>query len=223
LQRPPDDGLLLRRGRIADEHLHHESVDLRLGERIGAVGLDRVLGRHDQERLRDGERFAPDGHLPLLHDLQQRALHLRGRAVDLVGQQQVGEYRPEGHIELARRLVVDPGTDEVGRHQVGSELDSLELPADRASQRLDRERLGQPRDALNEQVTAGEHGNRHALEQYILTNDRALDLEQHRFERARRHGITFPRSFHVSGQGRVLRAVSKGHALRGFKGVAPLC
>jgi hypothetical protein len=144
LQRPPDDGLLLRRGRIADEHLHHESVDLRLGERIGAVGLDRVLGRHDQERLRDGERFAPDGHLPLLHDLQQRALHLRGRAVDLVGQQQVGEYRPEGHIELARRLVVDPCTDEVGRHQVRSELDSLELPADRAGQRLDRERLGQP-------------------------------------------------------------------------------
>ena len=70
-------------------------------------------------------------------------------------------------------------------------MDPLELPADRAGQRLDRERLGQPRDALNEQVTAGEHGDRHPLEQNILADDRALDLEQHRFERVRGHGITF--------------------------------
>ena len=58
-QSPPDDRVLLRRGRITHEHLHHESVDLRLGQRIGAVGLDRVLGRHHQERLRYGNVSRP--------------------------------------------------------------------------------------------------------------------------------------------------------------------
>jgi hypothetical protein len=31
-------------------------------------------------------------------------------------------------------LVVHPCSDQVGRHKIGSELDSLELPADRAGQ-----------------------------------------------------------------------------------------
>ena len=37
--------------RVVDEHLEHEPVDLGLGERVGAVRLDRVLGRHDEERV----------------------------------------------------------------------------------------------------------------------------------------------------------------------------
>ena len=35
--------------------------------------------------------FAVNRHLPLLHRLEKRGLRLRRRAVDLVGQQNVGE------------------------------------------------------------------------------------------------------------------------------------
>ena len=121
--------------RVADEDLEHEPVDLRLGQRVRALGLDRVLGRQHEERARDLERLAADRHLALLHDLEQRALDLGRRAVDLVGEQQVGEDRPERRPELARLLVVDPRADQVGRDEVRRELDPLELAADRLGER----------------------------------------------------------------------------------------
>ena len=37
---------------VADRHLEHEAVDLRLGQRVGPFRLDRVLRRHDEERVR---------------------------------------------------------------------------------------------------------------------------------------------------------------------------
>ncbi len=74
---PLDDDVLLRRRGVADQHLEHEPVELGLRQRVGALRLDRVLRRHHQERVRRRVGVAPDRHLPLLHDLQQRALHLR--------------------------------------------------------------------------------------------------------------------------------------------------
>ena len=124
------------------------------------------------------KRLAPDRHLALLHDLEQRALDLGRRAVDLVGEQQVGEDRPERGLELARLLVVDPRADQVGRDEVGRELDALELAADRLGQRLDRHRLGQPRDALDEDVAARQQRDDQALQQVVLADDDLLDLVQ---------------------------------------------
>jgi hypothetical protein len=51
-----------------------------------------------------------DRHLPLLHRLQQRRLRLGRRAVDLVGQQHVGEDRPLHEAELARPVSVSSST-----------------------------------------------------------------------------------------------------------------
>ncbi len=55
---------------------HEEPVQLCLGQRIGAVHVDRVLGRHDEERPRHRMRLAVNGDPPLLHHLQQRRLCL---------------------------------------------------------------------------------------------------------------------------------------------------
>ena len=81
---------------IANEHLEHEAVDLGLGQRVGTLSLDGVLGSHDQERTGHLVGLASDGYLPFLHHLQQGALHLGRGAIDLIGQQQVGENRPQG-------------------------------------------------------------------------------------------------------------------------------
>ena len=128
-------------------------------------------------------RLPADRDLPLLHRLEQRALHLRGRAIDLVGEDEVREHRPERYLELAELLVEDPSSDDVGRDEVRGELDPLELPADSPGERLHRHRLCEPGHPLDEEVAAREEGDDHPLEQGVLADDHALDLEQHLFER----------------------------------------
>ena len=46
--------------------------------------------------------FAGDGDLAFLHHFQQRALHLGGRAVDFVGQHQIGEDRAQARWRIRR-------------------------------------------------------------------------------------------------------------------------
>ena len=159
-----DDDELVHLRRIRDEHLHHEAVDLRLGQRVRALGLDGVLRRHDEERLRDAVRLAADRDLALLHDLEERALHLRRRAVDLVSEEQVREHRAERGLEVAALLVVDARADEVRGDQVRRELDALEVAGDRLRDRLHGERLREARHAFHENVPAREEGDDEALE-----------------------------------------------------------
>ena len=47
-----EDDDLLHRLRIAEAEAKHEAVELGLGQREGALVLDRVLGGDDQERAR---------------------------------------------------------------------------------------------------------------------------------------------------------------------------
>ena len=140
-----------------------------------------------------------DGHLVLLHHLQQGALDLGRRAVDLVGQEQVGEHRAQRGAELARLLVVDAGADQVGGDQVGRELDALELAADGRCERLDGQRLGQTGYALHQQVAPGEQRHRHPLEQLVLTDDDLLDLVEHPLHGPRRHLACFVIHAHLPG------------------------
>ena len=70
-----------------------EAIELRGGEREGAVVLEGVHRGEDQERLRQHVRRAVDRDLPLGHDLEEGRLGLRRRAVDLVGEEDVGEDR----------------------------------------------------------------------------------------------------------------------------------
>src|SRR6059058_951016 len=60
---PLDDDEFVHLARVADEDLQHEPVHLGLGKGIGALGLDRVLRRHDQEGIRDLVRLAADRDL----------------------------------------------------------------------------------------------------------------------------------------------------------------
>ena len=78
---------------------------------------------------------AVDRHAILLHDLQQGGVRLGGRAVDLVGQQELREHRSRAETELLRLHVEDRGTRDVGGHQVGGELNAAEAAAQHAAQR----------------------------------------------------------------------------------------
>ena len=204
-ERALDHGDLVARGRVVDHQLEHEAVDLRLGQRVGALGLDRVLRGEHEERRRDRMGLVADRHLPLLHDLEQRGLHLRRRAVDLVREQEVAEHGAELGVEAARVRPVDPRADQVGRHEVGRELQALERAAEHVGDGLDGERLGEAGHALEQHVPAGEERHEQPLEHPFLADDHALDLEERGLER----GVRLAR--------RVVLAALDG-AQRGFVG-----
>ena len=59
----------------------------------------------------------------------------------------------------------------------------LKLTAENACERLDGQRLGEPGDALQQDVPAGEQRHEHALEHRVLADDDALALVEHLLER----------------------------------------
>ena len=72
---------------------------------------------------------------------------------------------------------VDPGADDVGGHQVGSELDAGERAADHFGEGLDGQGLGHARHTFEQHVALGEQADQHPLDQLVLADDDPLDLE----------------------------------------------
>ena len=171
-----DDELLLIRLGVVQHHLQHEAVGLSLGQGIGALLFDRVHGGQHQEGLRQVEGLLTDGDLAFLHGLQQRALHLGGCPVDLVGQDEVAEERTLLHAELLVLLAVDQRADQVGRQEVGRELDPAEIHVDGLCQGLDRERLGQTGYAFQQDMPIGQQGHEQLLHHVLLAHDHLLHL-----------------------------------------------
>ena len=105
-------------------------------------------------------------------------MHLRGRAVDLVGEQEVAEHGSLLGVERPGVGAEDARPDEVARHQVGCELDAVERAAERGGGRLDGQRLRESGHALDEEVSSREQAHEHALEHPVLPCDHAADLEE---------------------------------------------
>ncbi len=212
-----EDFLLLVAAGVADPHLEHEPVELRLGQRVGALVLDRVLRRQHHERLVQREGGAADGDLVLLHRLQQRGLDLGRGAVDLVGQDDLGEERPLLDVEVLGLLVEDHGADQVGREQVGGELDPGERGVDDLGQRAHGERLGQPGHPLQQDVPAGEEPDEQPLDHGVLPDDAARYLFENAGDRQRlRWHFRQLRRAHARG----LLGVDRGKIV-GVGGVSP--
>ena len=152
---PVEHGHLGVAVRVAHPDPQQEPVELALGQGIGALVLDRVLGGDHQERVRQAVGHVVDRDLPLLHRLEQGRLGLRRGPVDLVAEHHVGEdpARPEG--ERPGVPVVDARARHVGGQQVGRELDPTPLKVERAGQRLGQAGLADARHVLEQQVPLG--------------------------------------------------------------------
>ncbi|MFO1216267.1 MAG: hypothetical protein U1E72_16935 [Burkholderiaceae bacterium] len=165
-------------GREGHRQLEHEAVQLRLGQRVGAFQLDRVLRGQHAEGL--GQRMGGAGvrHLPLLHGLQQRRLRARRGAVDLVHQHQLGEDRagPELEARCTRGGAhVDLRTRHVGGQQVGRALHARPVQAQRGGERLGRVGLAQAGQAFDDDVAAGEDGGHQVGDELVLADDDAAE------------------------------------------------
>ena len=84
---------------IVEPEIEHEPVELCFGKRVGSFLLDGILRGEHEERFLQRIRLSGGGHAMLLHRLEQRRLRLRRRAVDLVGQDDVGEHRALDELE----------------------------------------------------------------------------------------------------------------------------
>ena len=165
---------LARRDRQHD--LEQEAVELGLGQRVGALVLDGVLRRGDQERPRQRARDPVDRHLALLHRLEQRRLGLGRRPVDLVGEQQVGEDRALAEAQLALLAVDDHRAGDVARHQVGGELDPPGADVEGAGEGAHEQGLGHAGHALHQHVAAAQQRHEQAGDRGVLADDGLGDL-----------------------------------------------
>jgi hypothetical protein len=71
-----------------------------------------------------------------------------------------------------RRVFLDDvGAGDVGRHQVGGELDAIELEIEHTRERVNQQRLRQTRNADDEAVAADKQRQQHLGHHIILTDD----------------------------------------------------
>ena len=165
--------------RIGHSQLEQEAVELRFRQGVGALHLQRVLGGEHEERRIEAVRFSADRDRRLLHRLEQGGLGLRRGAVDLVGEQQVREDGAGFEDQpAASRLVLaeNVGADDVRGHQVGRELDAVELQMQRLGQGADQAGLAEAGDALEQDVPVGQQADDRPVDDFFLAHDHLADL-----------------------------------------------
>jgi hypothetical protein len=154
------------------------AVELRLGQRVGALHLDRVLRcEHEEGRFQPMTR-ARDGDAELLHGLEQGALCLRRRAVDLIRQDDVSEDGTGLELETLAPVLLfhdHVGAGDVGRHQVGRELNAAVAQPEAAGERPHEQGLAEARRALEEHVTLGDQADEDLVDHALLADDRDGD------------------------------------------------
>ncbi|CCH69702.1 hypothetical protein BN10_300043 [Phycicoccus elongatus Lp2] len=144
---------------------------MRLGQGIGPLHLDRVLGGHHHEWAWERIGGPVDGHLRLLHRLQQRGLGLGGGAIDLVADDDIGEDCARPELETAQVLVPDAHSGDVAWEQVGGELNPPDGGIDRTGQGLGEHRLADTGHVLDQEVALGEQRDQRRPDDVVLALD----------------------------------------------------
>jgi hypothetical protein len=114
------------------------------------------------------------GHGAFLHRFEQCRLRLRSRAVDFVGEDEVGKdgSRMKAHALRAAIIRLDHhGSDDVARHQVWSELDAGVFQVQDSGKGPQQGGFAQPGDAFEQHVSAGEQADDNAIHHFLLTDD----------------------------------------------------
>jgi hypothetical protein len=117
-----------------------------------------------------------------LHRFEQRGLGLRRRAIDFIGEHEIRKHRTWFESERLLSLLIlhdDVRADDVGRHQVGCELNAGELEVHRFAQRSHEHGFAEPGHAFEQNVAAGKEGDEHAFDDLPLSDHHAADFVLH--------------------------------------------
>ena len=179
LGRAVDDCIQFIARAVADDELEKEAVQLCFGQRVGSFLLDRVLRGEDEERLFERVAFAGDGDGSLLHGLEHGRLGLRRGAVDFVGEENLGEDRTFLEFKepfSVRRFHDHVRAEDIRRHQVGRELNAIEVEVERLGKCPHQECFAKPGNAFQQTVPADEQASQHAVDDFIMADDDTADL-----------------------------------------------
>ena len=138
--------------------------------------FQRVLCRHDQERLRKLVGVVIDRDAALLHGLEQAALRAWRCPVDFVREHHVREERTRPGLEVGCLGVVHRDSDHVGGQQVGRELDATEAHAERFREGMRERGLAHSRHVFEEDVPAREQRRERQLDHFLFSMKNRLDL-----------------------------------------------
>ena len=179
---------LLFEGRVADQQLEHEPVELRLGQRVGALVLDRVLcGDHDE---RVGQRAVPTPSA-----VTWRSSIASSSAACVLGGVRLISSARNRFVKTGpsrnRKPAVAVGIEHqlarhVRRHQVGGELHPGEVEVERLGQGLDQQRLGHAGHALQQDVAPHQQRGDEAGQRAVLADHDLADLLAQREDRGTR-------------------------------------
>ena len=141
----------------------------------------------------------------LLHRLEERGLRLGRCAVDLVGEDDIGEDRTVHEAECAVAgcvvLLEQLRARDVAGHEVGRELHARERQLERLGDRLHEQRLREAGDADEEGVAAGEERRDEIVHDRLLADDALCDLRHERASGARELVEQLDVAFVASGRG----------------------
>ena len=93
----------------------------------------------------------------------------RGRPIDLVHEQDVGENRPRNEAQSA--ALEDAGAGDVDREEIRGALDSGGSEVECAGDRPGKQRLAGARNVLDEDVAVGQQGDRDQPEGLVGADD----------------------------------------------------
>ncbi len=173
---PDDDSHFLGGRRVIDLGLEQEAVELCLRQRVGPLGLDRILGCQHDERPGKHQRLSFERDLMLLHDLQQRALGFRRGPVDLIGEQQIREHRPAHDAQFIDTRIEHGVSSDVRWHHVGRELHARVIEGQRLRECANQQCLAESRHALEQHVSGGHQCDDDLIDHGRLADHRATDL-----------------------------------------------
>src|SRR5690606_2419213 len=155
-------------------------IQVGLGQGIGALLLDGILGGQHHERFVQPFGTPENGDHFLLHGLQKSGLGFGRGAIDFVGEEDLGENGPmdESQFPLARGLVFlqDFGAENIRRHQIRSELDPIEIEVQGLAEAVDHGGLGHARHAYEQYMAAAKQGYEDFFQDLVLAHDDLADF-----------------------------------------------
>ena len=157
-------------GGVIETVAEHEAIELGFGEFEGSRLLDGVLRRDDEEGCWEGEGFAAEGHFSLLHRFEKSSLDLGRCAVDLIGEEEVGENGAAVGAEFACLAIEDLGSEDVGGEEVDGELDATEVEVEGFRDRVDQKGLSEAGHAFQQEVAGGEEGDDGSFNDDVLSD-----------------------------------------------------
>ena len=123
---------------VADENFEKEAIELGFGQRVSAFLVNGVLRRHDEEGLDEFPYFTARRDAMLLHGFEEGGLRFGRGTVDFVGKDEVSEDGAVLELKFAASAPCfhdDVGAENIGGHEVGSELNAVEREIEHFAQR----------------------------------------------------------------------------------------